>query len=203
MAHVSRRLTLYLAALVVLAGLVVGLVMAVVLFWNGLPSSDYFQTEQFLADASGFLAAGLTVSSGAIMPFKKQILARTRDRSGLRWMHYIVAGAGGFFMALHIALSLAFFLNLQYLLGAAATGGVLFIWITGMILVQELKWSTYHDLLSLIGVDLIVFHTYTASVGIPNVSPDVAGGMIAVVAITGVIGEIINLVRSRRRRASG
>jgi len=198
-ATVSRRMTLYIAALVVLAGLVVGLVMAVILFWGGLPAFDYFQTERFIADLTGFLAAGLTVSSGVIMPFKKQVLAWTRDRWGLRWMHYIVAGAGGFFMVLHIALSLAFFLNLQYLLGVAATGGVLFIWITGMILVEELRWSTYHSLLSLIGVVLIVFHTYTATVATPDISPDIVLGMLALVAITGVVGEIINLLRSRRR----
>jgi len=200
LAGLSRRLTLLLAGLVVVAGLVVGLVMAVVLFWSGLPSFDYFQTERFLADLTGFLGAGLTISSGVIMPFKKQVLAWTRDRWGLRWMHYIVAGAGGFFIALHIALSLALFLTLQYLLGVAATGGVVFIWITGMILVEELRWSTFHSLLSLIGVVLIVFHTFTANVDIPDLSPDVAYSMLAVVAITGVVGEIVHFLRARAVR---
>lgn len=190
-------MTLLLGALVTVAGLLVGLVMAVILFWGGLPTADYFQTEQFLADLTGFLAAGLTISSGAIMPFKKQVLAWSRDRWGFRWIHYIVAGAGGFFMVLHIALSLAFFLTLQVLLGAAATGGVLFVWITGMILVEELRFSVYHSLLGLIAVVLVVFHTFTAGLSVPNITSTLALSMVAAVAILGVVGEIIHLLRTR------
>jgi len=199
LAVVSRRLTLMLAGFVVLAGLVVGLVMAIVLFWGGLPSSDYFQTERALADGSGFLATGLTVVSGAMMPFKKSILARTRDRTGLRWIHYIVAGAGGFFIVLHIVWSLSFFLTLQVLLGAAAMGVVLFIWITGAILIEDLRtFLSYHNLLTLIGVVLIVMHTYSAGLDIPYLTPDVSLAMVALVAVLGVAGEIAYFVRSRR-----
>ncbi len=202
MATSSRRLTLVLGALVGLAGLVVGLVMAVVLFWSGLPSPDYFQTERFLADTTGFLGAGLTISSGAIMPFKKQVLAWTRDRWGLKWIHYIVAGAGAFFMTLHIALSLTFFLTLQVLLGAAATGGVLFVWIVGMILIEDLRFSVYHSLLSLIATVLVVFHTFTAGLGIPDMTPSVALSMVAAVAIAGVAGEIVHFFNRARAKTS-
>jgi len=195
----SRYRTLLLGAFVTLGGLVVGLVIAIVLFRDGLPSPNYFQTERALADISGFLAVGLTVASGVMMPFKKPILARTRDRTGLRWVHYIVAGAGGFFIVLHIIWSLSFFLTLQVLLGAASTGAVLFIWITGIILVEDLRtFLPYHSFLTLVGVFLMLVHTYSAGVDIPYLTPDVSLAMLALVAIVGVAGEIVHFLRSRR-----
>ena len=67
-----------------------------------------------------------------------------------------------------MVLFLAFPLSLPVLLGYAATGAALFVWITGGIYFQGARNSMfYHGLLSIGAIFLMIVHTFGAGRNIP------------------------------------
>jgi amino acid transporter len=103
-----------------------------------------------LADLFGFLALGLIAATGVLMLFKNSLTARMGSPERLWRLHIVIAGAGGFFLGLHAVLFFALPLSLPVLLGYAATGAALFIWVTGGIYFQGARNSMfYHGLLSI------------------------------------------------------
>jgi hypothetical protein len=172
----------------ILGGLVALLVASVVIV-REIPLYYYRETGA-LADIFGFLALAMIVATGVLMVFKKQILARTRNPGGLRLVHVVVAGLGGVFLVLHAVLFLLFPLSLPVLLGYVATGVALLVWITGIVLLEELRTSLlYHGLFSLVGVFLILLHTFAAGRNIPVVLAGISLSLVALVVLFGAAGQ--------------
>jgi len=133
--------------------------------WSRGPS--LFRTGS-LADLFGFLALALIAATGVLMLFKTGLTSRMGTPERLWRVHIVIAGAGGLFLGLHVALFLAFPLSLAVLLGYAATGAALFVWITGGIYFQGVRNSTfYHGLLSIGAIFLMVVHTFGAGRNLP------------------------------------
>lgn len=121
-----------------------------------------------LADLFGFLALAFIAATGILMLFKKPLTLWMGSPEGLWRLHIAIAGAGGLFLGLHAVLFLAFPLSLPVLLGYAATGAALFVWITGAVYFQGVRDSMfYHGLLSIGGIFLMVVHTFGAGRNIP------------------------------------
>ncbi len=128
----------------------------------------YFFGLGSLADLFGFIALGLIVATGALMLFKRPLTAWMGSPERLWRLHVVVAGVGGAFLGLHVVLFLSFPLSLPVLLGYAATGAALFVWITGAIYFQGVRNSMfYHGLLTIGGIFLMVVHTFGAGRNIP------------------------------------
>jgi hypothetical protein len=128
----------------------------------------YFFGIGGLADLSGFLALALIAATGVLMLFKKPLGAWMGSPEALWRLHILIAGAGGVFLGLHVVLFLAFPLSLPVLLGYAATGAALFVWITGAVYFQAVRNSMfYHGLLSIGGIFLMILHTFGAGRNIP------------------------------------
>jgi hypothetical protein len=133
-----------------------------------------------LADLSGFLALALITATGALMLAKKRLAAWVGSPERLWRLHILVAGAGGTFLGLHVVLFLAFPLSVPVLFGYVATGAALFVWITGAVYFQGIRNSmSYHGLLSIGGILLMVVHTFGAGRNIPM---DLSGLSLVVVA---------------------
>lgn len=131
-----------------------------------------------LADLFGFLALGLVAGTGVLMLFKARLAAWMGTPERLWRLHILVAGAGGGFLGLHVALLLDFPMTLPVFLGYAGTGTALLVWTTGATYFQAVRGSTfYHGLLSMGAFLLIVLHTIGSGRNIP---PAVSGaGLIA------------------------
>jgi predicted ferric reductase len=140
-----------------------------------------------LADLFGFLALALIAATGVLMLFKRSLNAWMGSPERLWRLHVVVAGAGGFFLGLHVVLFLAFPLSLPVLLGYAATGAALFVWITGGIYFQGVRNSMFlHGLLSIGAIFLILVHTFGAGRNIPAELSGVSLALTAVALLAGV-----------------
>lgn len=127
-------------------------------------------TERQLANVSGLLALLLLVAAGAMMTFRRSLLARTRYADGLRTVHVVVSALAGLFLIIHVAALISFPLTFDALLGYVASGAALLIWITGETYLKGVRRSLPpHTLLSLAAVWLILFHAYGGRIGIPTV----------------------------------
>jgi hypothetical protein len=145
-----------------------------------------------LADLFGFLALALIAATGVLMLFKKSLTATMESPESLWRLHIVIAGAGGFFLGLHVVLFLAFPLSLPVLLGYAATGAALFVWITGGVYFQGVRNSIfYHGLLSIVGIFLMVVHTFGAGRNIPMELSGLSLAVIAVVVLAGVARQVL------------
>ena len=181
----------------ILGGLVVLLVVSIVLV--RMVPFYYYRETGALADIFGFLALGLIVATGVLMVFKRQLLGRTRNPDGLRLVHVILAGLGGAFLVLHAVLFLVDPLSLPVLLGYVATGVALSVWITGIVLLEELRTSLlYHSIFSLVGVFLILLHTFAAGRNIPIMIAGVSLSLVALVVLFGAAGQAAQALRGRR-----
>ncbi len=156
-----------------------------------------------LADLFGFLALALIAATGVLMLFKKGLTAWMGSPERLWRLHVVVAGAGGFFLGLHVVLFLAFPLSLPVLLGYAATGAALFVWITGGIYFQGVRNSMFmHGLLSMGALFLIVVHTFGAGKNIPVELSGFSLALTAVALLAGVSWRLATAWRSDREPAS-
>ncbi len=144
-----------------------------------------------LADLFGFVALALIAATGVIMLFKGRLTAWMGSPERLWRLHIVIAGAGGLFLGLHVVLFLAFPLSLPVLLGYAATGAALFVWITGGIYFQGVRNSMfYHGLLSIGAIFLMVVHTFGAGRNIPMVLSGLSLALIAVAVLAGVTWQV-------------
>jgi hypothetical protein len=149
-----------------------------------------------LADLFGFLALALIAATGVIMLFKGSLTAWMGSPERLWRLHIVIAGAGGLFLGLHVVLFLAFPLSLPVLLGYAATGAALFVWITGGIYFQGVRNSMfYHGLLSIGAIFLMVVHTFGAGRNIPMVLSGLSLALIAVAVLAGVTWQVAKVWR--------
>jgi hypothetical protein len=155
-----------------------------------------------LADLSGFLALVLIAATGVLMLFKRSLTARMGSPESLWRLHIVIAGAGGFFLGLHVVLFLAFPLSLPVFLGYAATGAALFVWITGAVYFQGVRNSMfYHGLLSIVGIFLMVVHTFGAGRNIPMELSGISLAAIAIVVFAGVARQIAQVWRAEKTAA--
>jgi hypothetical protein len=167
-----------------------------VLFLLLLGQSRYFYRLGSLADVFGFLALGLIVATGVLMLFKGSLAVRLGSSEQLWRLHVIIAGAGGLFLGLHVVLFLAFPLSLPVLIGYAGSGAALFVWVTGATYFQGIRGSTlYHGSLSIIGIFLIVVHTFAAGRNIPM---ELSGVSLALIALAILAGVARQLARSAK-----
>jgi hypothetical protein len=147
-----------------------------------------------LADLFGFLALALIAATGVLMLFKKSLTAWMGSPERLWRLHVVIAGAGGLFLGLHVVLFLAFPLSLPVLLGYAATGAALFVWITGAVYFQGVRNSMlYHGLLSIGGIFLMVVHTFGAGRNIPMELSGISLALIAVAVLAGVTWRLVRV----------
>jgi hypothetical protein len=147
-----------------------------------------------LADLFGFLALALIAATGVLMLFKKSLTAWMGSPERLWRLHVVMAGAGGLFLGLHVVLFLAFPLSLPVLLGYAATGAALFVWITGAVYFQGVRNSMfYHGLLSIGGIFLMVVHTFGAGRNIPMELSGISLALIAVAVLAGVTWRLVRV----------
>ena len=145
-----------------------------------------------LADLFGFLALALISATGVLMLFKKKLTAWMGSPEMLWRLHIVIAGAGGFFLGLHVVLFLAFPLSLPVLLGYAATGAALFVWITGGIYFQGARNSMfYHGLLSIGAIFLMIVHTFGAGRNIPVELSGLSLALIAAAVLAGVTWQLV------------
>jgi hypothetical protein len=150
-----------------------------------------------LADLFGFLALALISATGVLMLFKKRLTAWMGSPERLWRLHVLIAGAGGFFLGLHVVLFLAFPLSLPVLFGYAATGAALFVWITGGIYFQGARNSMfYHGLLSIGAIFLMVVHTFGAGRNIPIELSGLSLALIAVAVLAGVTWQLVKAWRA-------
>jgi len=163
-------------------------------------SRPFFLGVGSLADLFGFLALVLIVATGALMLFKKPLTAWMGSPERLWRLHIVVAGAGGLFLGLHVVLFLAFPLSLPVLLGYAATGAALFVWITGAVYFQGVRNSMfYHGLLSIGGIFLMVVHTFGAG---RNIQVELSGLSLAAIAVVVFAGVTWRLMRVWKTEAN-
>ena len=176
----------------------VGLVL-VSLFWLGVllllrfaPRPYFLFGIASLADLFGFLALALIAATGVLMLFKGRLTAWMGSPERLWRLHIVIAGAGGLFLGLHVVLFLALPLSLPVLLGYAATGAALFVWITGGIYFQGVRNSMfYHGLLSIGAIFLMVVHTFGAGRNIPVALSGLSLALIAVAVLAGVTWQLV------------
>jgi hypothetical protein len=160
------------------------------------PSRDLFRLG-YLADLFGFLALGLIAATGVLMLFKSHLAVALGSSERLWRLHVIVAGAGGLFLGLHVVLFLAFPLSLPVLVGYAASGAALFVWITGATYFQGVRSSMfYHGLLSIGGIFLMLVHTFAAGRNIPMELSGVALALIALAVLAGVATQLGRATRA-------
>jgi hypothetical protein len=146
-----------------------------------------------LADLFGFLALALIAATGVLMLFKNILTAWMGSPERLWRLHVVIAGAGGFFLGLHVVFFLAFPLSLPVFLGYAATGAALFVWITGGVYFQGVRNSMfYHGLLSTGAIFLMVVHTFGAGRNIPM---ELSGVSLALIAVTVLAGVALRLAK--------
>ena len=156
------------------------------------PQRPYLFGIGSLADLFGFLALALIAATGVLMLFKGRLTVWMGSPERLWRLHIVIAGAGGLFLGLHVVLFLAFPLSLPVLLGYAATGAALFVWITGGIYFQGVRNSMfYHGLLSIGAIFLMVVHTFGAGRNIPAVLSGLSLALIAVAVLAGVTWQIV------------
>ena len=173
--------------------------LGVLLYLQLSPRPFFFFGIGSLADLFGFLALALIAATGVLMLFKRRLTAWMGSPERLWRLHVVIAGAGGFFLGLHVVLFLAFPLSLPVLLGYAATGAALFVWITGGIYFQGVRNSMfYHGLLSIGAIFLMLVHTFGAGRNIPV---DLSGITLALIAVAVLAGVTWRL--SRAWRAAG
>jgi hypothetical protein len=145
-----------------------------------------------LADLFGFLALALIAATGVLMLFKKRLTAWMGNPERLWRLHVVIAGAGGFFLGLHVVLFLAFPLSLPVLLGYAATGAALFVWVTGGIYFQGVRSSMfYHGLLSIGAIFLMIVHTFGAGRNLPVELSGLSLALIALALLAGVAWQLL------------
>lgn len=155
-----------------------------------------------LADLFGFLALALIAATGVLMLFKKRLTAWMGNPERLWRLHIVIAGAGGFFLGLHVVLFLAFPLSLPVLLGYGATGAALFVWITGGIYFQGARNSMfYHGLLSIGAIFLMIVHTFGAGRNIPVELSGLSLALIAVAVLAGVTWRLAKAWKAEGARA--
>jgi hypothetical protein len=148
----------------------------------------------YLADVFGFLALALIAATGVLMLFKKRLAAWMGSPEKLWRVHIAIAGAGGIFMGLHVVIFLAFPLSLPIFFGYAATGAALFVWITGGVYFQGIRNSMfYHGVFSIIGIFLMVLHTFGAGQNIPM---ELSGISLAAVALAVIVGVVWRLAKA-------
>lgn len=144
-----------------------------------------------LAELFGFLALALIAVTGVLMLFKGRLTGWMASPERLWRMHVVIAGAGGVFLGLHVVLFLSFPLSLPVLLGYAAAGAALFVWLTGGIYFQAVRNSMfYHGLLSIGAIFLMVVHTFGAGRNIPVALSGVSLALIAIAVLAGVTWQL-------------
>ncbi|MDA4114956.1 MAG: hypothetical protein OK442_00200 [Thaumarchaeota archaeon] len=174
------------------------------LFWLGVllllrsaPRPYFLFGVGSLADLFGFLALALIAATGVLMLFKGRLAAWMGSPERLWRLHVLVAGAGGVFLGLHVVLFLAFPLSLPVLLGYAATGAALFVWITGGIYFQGVRNSMFfHGLISIGAIFLMVVHTFGAGRNIPVELSGLSLALTAFAVLAGVSWKLVKVWRS-------
>jgi hypothetical protein len=157
----------------------------------------YFFGIGSLGDLCGFLAVALIAATGVLMLFKKRLSGWMGSPERLWRLHVLMAGAGGVFLGLHVVIFLAFPLSLPVLLGYAATGAALFVWITGGIYFQGVRNSMFaHGLLSIGAIFLIIVHTIGAGRNIPAELSGVSLALTAVALLAGVTWRLVKAWRA-------
>ncbi len=160
------------------------------------PSPRLFELGS-LADLFGFLALGLVAATGAMMLFKAPLAVWLGSSERLWRLHVVIAGAGGFFLGLHVVIFLAFPLSLPVLLGYGATGAALFVWVTGGVYFQGVRNSMfYHGLLSIGAIFLMVVHTFGAGRNIPMELSGISLALIAIIVLAGVARQVVKTWKS-------
>ncbi len=166
--------------------------LGVLLLFQFVPRPYFFFGIGSLADLFGFLALALIAATGVLMLFKNRLTPWMGSPEMLWRLHIVIAGAGGFFLGLHVVLFLAFPLSLPVLLGYAATGAALFVWITGAVYFQGARNSMfYHGLFSIGAIFLMVVHTFGAGRNIPVELSGLSLALIAVVVLAGVTWQLV------------
>lgn len=150
-----------------------------------------------LGDLFGFLALALIAATGVLMLFKGRLTGWMGSPERLWRLHVVIAGAGGLFLGLHVVIFLAFPLSLPVLLGYAATGAALFVWITGGIYFQGVRNSMFaHGLLSIGAIFLIIVHTIGAGRNIPVELSGISLALTAVALLAGVTWRLVKAWRA-------
>jgi hypothetical protein len=149
-----------------------------------------------LADLFGFLALAFIAATGVMMLFKGPLAKWMGSPERLWRLHIVIAGAGGVFLGLHVVLFLAYPLSLPVFLGYVATGAALFVWITGAVYFQAVRNSMfYHGIFSIVGIFLMVLHTFGAGRNIPI---ELSGLSLALMAVALLAGVAWKLARAWR-----
>jgi hypothetical protein len=167
------------------------------LFVLPLSPRPYFFGIGSLGDLFGFLALALIAATGVLMLFKRSLAGWMGSPERLWRLHVVIAGAGGLFLGLHVVIFLVFPLSLPVLLGYAATGVALFVWITGGIYFQGVRNSMFsHGLLSIGAVFLMVVHTIGAGRNIPVELSGISLALTAVAVLAGVTWRLVKAWRA-------
>ncbi len=146
-------------------------------------------------DIFGFLAIILIAATAALMLMRKLALKRLGDLESLRQLHVLIALAGGLFMVLHIIIFIDSPLGLPVLLGYAATGGALVVWLTGSAFLARVKDSLfYHGSISLAAVSLMLIHAFGSGGNLPDEFAEVVLGATVFVLLLGAFGHLVRII---------
>lgn len=179
------------------------LVSVVLALTEVLPSSLLY-SNALLANVSGFLALGLLVASGAVVFFKRAFLLRFRTHEVFKGVHIWLAFAGGVFLFIHVELLILWPISLPVFYGYIATYVAFVIWLSGLLFMEGLRGSMfYHSLLSLIGVALILIHTFQAGRDIPMAVSGIVLVAAALVVIGGAVTQLGWVRKAGARRHAG
>ena len=150
----------------------------------------------FLANAAGFVALVLIGASGVMMVFRRTLLRTYRDPELLKAVHIWVAAGGGAFLLVHVVFFLFFPITLPVLLGYVATYASFVIWVSGLFFLEGVRGSLfYHGLISLVGVSLMVVHTFGAGREIPLAVSGAALVLMASVVLGAAVMQFVKLSR--------
>jgi hypothetical protein len=178
------------------------LLSVVLALTNVLPSSLLY-SNALLANVSGFLAVGLIVASGAMVFFKRAFLLRFRTHEVFKGVHIWLAFAGGVFLFIHVELLILWPISLPVFYGYIATYVAFLLWLSGLLFMEGLRGSMfYHSLLTLIGVALILIHTFQAGRDIPMTISGVVLVAAALVVIGGALTQMGWVRKASRRDAA-
>jgi len=121
-----------------------------------------------LADLFGFAAVILAGISSVLMVFRGRILKITKNLGIVRSAHVAISALAGIFIVLHVSFYFTMPINTGTLLGYAAFGMAVVVWLTGTAFVERVRDSfLYHSSFSIVFISLALLHAASSSTNIP------------------------------------
>lgn len=145
-----------------------------------------------LADLAGLAALFLICASSFAILFRRWMIAKTRNLTLVRWTHLSLSAAAAASLTVHVVLSLGFPLTAGVLLGYAAFGTSVLVWLTGGAFVERVRGTlTLHGQFTIIMISLVLVHAAATSVALAPFSPVVFG----CVALLGLVNGVYHLTK--------